>query len=47
MPTCFQTLSTLTLYRYTVIDEADEMLNDDWQEELGTIMAGGGPFRQN
>ncbi|KAM0718078.1 hypothetical protein Q7P37_006410 [Cladosporium fusiforme] len=26
---------------YTVIDEADEMLNGDWEEELGKIMAGG------
>ena len=28
--------------RYTVIDEADEMLQEDWQEELNKIMAGGG-----
>lgn len=27
--------------RYTVIDEADEMLEQDWSEELKTIMLGG------
>lgn len=26
---------------YTVVDEADEMLNMDWEEEIKTIMAGG------
>ena len=28
--------------RYTVIDEADEMLDADWQDELQKIMSGGG-----
>lgn len=28
--------------RYTIIDEADEMLDQDWEEELNKIMAGGG-----
>ena len=28
--------------RYTIIDEADEMLNEDWDTELSKIMAGGG-----
>ncbi|KAK3393101.1 P-loop containing nucleoside triphosphate hydrolase protein [Podospora didyma] len=32
---------TLRRLRYMVIDEADEMLHDDWSEELGTIMTGG------
>lgn len=27
--------------RYMVIDEADEMLQDDWSEEMGHILAGG------
>jgi hypothetical protein len=30
--------------RFTVIDEADEMLDHDWSEELQKIMAGGGTF---
>jgi ATP-dependent RNA helicase DDX3X len=36
--------STLTLrrLRYLVIDEADEMLHDDWSEELTKILSGGG-----
>lgn len=29
-------------YRYTIIDEADEMLQSDWEEELRKIMGGGG-----
>jgi ATP-dependent RNA helicase DDX3X len=35
---------TLTLKRlkYMVIDEADEMLQADWQDELSKIMSGGG-----
>ncbi|ROT37554.1 DEAD-domain-containing protein [Sodiomyces alkalinus F11] len=33
---------TLRRLRYLVIDEADEMLHDDWNEELETIMRGGG-----
>lgn len=27
---------------YTVVDEADEMLHDDWEEEMAKIMGGGG-----
>lgn len=34
-------LLTMSRVKYTVIDEADEMLHDDWQEELGKIMGGG------
>ncbi|KAK6435407.1 hypothetical protein LTR95_008403 [Oleoguttula sp. CCFEE 5521] len=32
---------TMSRIKYTILDEADEMLHDDWQEELGKIMAGG------
>ncbi|KAK3071842.1 hypothetical protein LTR53_007904 [Teratosphaeriaceae sp. CCFEE 6253] len=32
---------TMSRVKYTIIDEADEMLNSDWEEELKTIMAGG------
>ncbi|KAA8576125.1 hypothetical protein EYC84_006286 [Monilinia fructicola] len=32
---------TLSRLRYMVIDEADEMLNTDWEEELKQIMTGG------
>lgn len=39
-------LTTFT-YRHTIIDEADEMLNADWMEELQKIMAGGGKFTAN
>ena len=35
---------TLRRVRYMVIDEADEMLQDDWAEELSKIMSGGGEF---
>lgn len=28
--------------KYTVIDEADEMLDDSWADDLKVIMAGGG-----
>ena len=27
--------------RYTIIDEADEMLHDDWEEDMAKIMSGG------
>jgi hypothetical protein len=30
--------------RYTIIDEADEMLHDDWETEMATIMSGGGKY---
>ena len=33
---------TLRRLKYAVIDEADEMLNQDWQDELGPILSGGG-----
>jgi ATP-dependent RNA helicase DDX3X len=33
---------TLRRLRYMVIDEADELLNDDWAEELNPILSGGG-----
>lgn len=33
----------LTLYgRYTIIDEADEMLHSDWEDEFTKILSGGG-----
>ncbi|EMC98174.1 hypothetical protein BAUCODRAFT_121063 [Baudoinia panamericana UAMH 10762] len=32
---------TMSRVKYTVIDEADEMLHMDWQEELNKIMSGG------
>ncbi|KAK5136145.1 hypothetical protein LTR08_003982 [Meristemomyces frigidus] len=32
---------TMRRVKYTIIDEADEMLQSDWEEELRTIMAGG------
>lgn len=30
--------------RFTVIDEADEILDQDWETELTKIMAGGGTY---
>jgi len=27
--------------RYTILDEADEMLNDDWKDQVDKIMLGG------
>lgn len=30
------------LNRYTIIDEADEMLGEDWDSDLQKLMAGGG-----
>lgn len=33
---------TLRRVKYMVIDEADEMLNQDWEEELRAILSGGG-----
>ncbi|KAI9819264.1 MAG: hypothetical protein M1827_007420 [Pycnora praestabilis] len=32
---------SLNRVKYTIIDEADEMLNTDWEEELKKIMSGG------
>lgn len=34
-------LLSLGRVRYTIIDEADELLHDDWEEEMAVIMAGG------
>ena len=34
----------LTAYSYTIIDEADEMLHQDWKEELDMLMSGFGMF---
>jgi ATP-dependent RNA helicase DDX3X len=40
-------LLSLSRLRYTIIDEADEMLHDDWNDEMAKIMGGGGmPFRE-
>lgn len=33
--------------RHTIIDEADELLDADWNEELQKIMAGGGELTQS
>jgi ATP-dependent RNA helicase DDX3X len=33
---------SLARVRYTIIDEADEMLHDDWEDEMTQIMSGGG-----
>jgi hypothetical protein len=30
--------------RYTIIDEADEMVSTDWLEDMTKIMGGGGMF---
>jgi ATP-dependent RNA helicase DDX3X len=35
---------SLRRLKYVVIDEADEMLNADWETELNKIMSGGGKF---
>ncbi|KAF2773871.1 DEAD-domain-containing protein [Teratosphaeria nubilosa] len=32
---------TMSRVKYTIIDEADEMLHQDWEEQLKKIMAGG------
>lgn len=37
---------TLRRLRYMVIDEADELLNDDWAEELNPILSGGGKYNR-
>jgi ATP-dependent RNA helicase DDX3X len=33
---------SLSRVRFTIIDEADEMLHNEWEEEMTTIMSGGG-----
>ncbi len=35
---------TLRRLKYMVIDEADEMLDPDWEEEFNQILSGGGQF---
>lgn len=30
--------------RYTIIDEADEMVSADWVDDMRRIMAGGGKY---
>jgi ATP-dependent RNA helicase DDX3X len=35
---------TLRRLKYMVIDEADEMVGNDWETELKAIMSGGGKF---
>ena len=35
---------SLARVRYTIIDEADEMLHDDWETEMAQIMSGGGKY---
>jgi ATP-dependent RNA helicase DDX3X len=35
---------TMDRVKFTVIDEADEMLDDDWSDELNKIMSGGGKY---
>lgn len=35
---------SLKRLRYMVFDEADEMLHDDWREEMDVIMTGGGKY---
>lgn len=37
-------LLTLKRLKYMVIDEADDMVNSDWEQELKQIMSGGGKF---
>jgi len=32
---------SLDRLKYTVIDEADELLNDDWEEEMKPLLGGG------
>ena len=32
-------------HRYTIIDEADEMVGADWAEDLKMIFSGGGMHR--
>ncbi|ETN38149.1 uncharacterized protein HMPREF1541_07773 [Cyphellophora europaea CBS 101466] len=34
-------LLSLGRVRFTIVDEADELLQDDWEEEMSAIMAGG------
>lgn len=38
---------SLARLRYMVIDEADEMLHEDWQKDLDHIMSGGSVYTTN
>ena len=38
---------SLRRVRYMVIDEADEMLDDDWKDEFDQILSGGGKLTQH
>jgi ATP-dependent RNA helicase DDX3X len=40
-------LLSLARVRFTIIDEADEMLHDDWGEEMSKIMGGGGQWHSS
>ena len=40
-------LFTLRRLRYMVIDEADEMLDADWQQEFEQILTGGGKLSRS
>ena len=40
-PTPYISLVTDSIFSYTVIDEADELIQQDWQEDVGKIMGGG------
>lgn len=35
-------LLSLSRVRYTIIDEADELVSSDWQSEMNTLLSGGG-----
>lgn len=35
---------TLRRLRYMIVDEADEMLESDWDEEIRQILTGGGKY---
>ena len=35
------TISYIDVHRYTIIDEADEMVSPDWADDLRGIMGGG------
>ena len=37
-------LLSLNRLRFTIIDEADELLHDNWEEEMTKIMSGGGKY---
>lgn len=39
-------LLSLNRLRYTIIDEADELLHDDWEEEMAAILGGSGEYNR-